>query len=87
MPNEPEPPRWLDDPKHVTLIVRGVYGVCALLAIGGVFLIDTEHMHFTWETWPAFYGIYGFVGCVFLVVAAKQLRRVIMRDEDFYDRS
>jgi len=81
-----ETPRWLDDPKHVTLIVRGVYTVCALLAVAGFFLIDTLHMHFAWEKWPAFYGVYGFVGCVFLVLVAKLMRKVIMRDEDYYDR-
>ena len=33
-----------------------------------------------------FYGFYGFIGCVFLVLAAAQLRKVLMRDEDYYER-
>ena len=33
-----------------------------------------------------FYGIFGFVACVALVLIAKQLRRVLMRPEDYYDR-
>lgn len=35
----------------------------------------------------AFYALYGFVGSVLLVLTAKQLRRVLRRDEDFYERS
>ena len=33
-----------------------------------------------------FYGLFGFVACVALVLIAKQLRRVLMRPEDYYDR-
>jgi hypothetical protein len=38
------------------------------------------------EMFPTFYGLYGFVSCVLLVVAAKELRKVLMRSEDYYDR-
>ena len=33
-----------------------------------------------------FYGLLGFIACVVLVLAAKQLRKVLMRPEDYYDR-
>ena len=33
-----------------------------------------------------FHAVYGFVACVVLVLAAKQLRRVLMRDENYYER-
>jgi hypothetical protein len=33
-----------------------------------------------------FYGVYGFVACVSLVLAAKVLRKLVMRPEDYYDR-
>ena len=42
-------------------------------------------MHFWWEEWFNFYGFYGFIGCVFLVLMAKELRKLVMRDEDYYD--
>ncbi len=32
-----------------------------------------------------FDAIYGFVACVGLVIAAKGLRVLLMRDEDYYD--
>ena len=37
------------------------------------------------ELYFGFYGIYGFVCCVFLVLAAKELRKLLMRDEDYYE--
>lgn len=30
------------------------------------------------------YAIYGFVGCVVLVLLGRVLRRLVMRDEDYY---
>ena len=44
-----------------------------------------KHIHFFWENWTGFHGFFGFLGCVFLVLAAKQLRKILMRGEDFYD--
>lgn len=34
----------------------------------------------------ASYAIYGFVGCVILVLLGRVLRRFVMRDEDYYAR-
>jgi hypothetical protein len=79
-----EPARWLDDRRNVDKIVYALYAVCAVLL-----LIDPlvhKHGPFEVEHWWGFYGIYGFVGCVFLVLAAKVLRMIVMRPEDYYDR-
>ncbi len=75
---------WLDDPKNVTLLVRVLYGVCGLLFVVGFFTMS-DHVHFDWESWPAFYGIYGFLSFTFAVLVGKQLRKVLMRKEDYYD--
>lgn len=83
--SDPERKRWLDDPKHVDRFVHIVYAVCAVVG-----LIDIapykHHLHFPFEYWPGFYSVFGFVACVSLVLAAKQLRKVVKRDEDYYDR-
>lgn len=74
---------WLDVPANVDRLVWAIYAVCALL-----FIIDfAVHKHgpFAIEYWYGFYGVYGFVACVGLVLAAKQLRRILMRPEDYYD--
>ena len=41
--------------------------------------------HAPGEGLPAFYAVYGFGGCVFLVLAAKYLRKLVMRDTDYWD--
>ena len=33
---------------------------------------------------PGFYGIFGLVICILLVLAAKAMRRVLMRPEEYY---
>jgi len=74
---------WLDDPRNVTKVYYGVFVVCAISAAADLFY--EKHVHFWWERWFNFYGFYGFVCCFLLVLAAKELRRVVMRDEDYYD--
>ena len=74
---------WLDEPRNVDRIVYAVYAVCALLFVLDV--VTHKHGPFAIEHWFGFYGIYGFVACVGLVLAAKVMRRVLMRPEDYYD--
>lgn len=81
--NDTDDQRWLDKPGSVDKIVRTVYVVCALLFLGD--FAYHKHPHFAVEEWFGFYGVYGFVACVLLVLAAKELRRVLKRDEDYYD--
>lgn len=72
-----------DDPKNVRRFLRVFYVVCA-----GLFLADfvvERHVEHPWEGFPAFYAIYGFVACVALVLIATQLRKILMRSEDYYD--
>ena len=74
---------WLDSPRNVKKVVAAVYTVCGLL-----FLADAlyeKHPHFDIEGWFGFYAIYGFISCVGLVLAAKQLRKALKRKEDYYD--
>lgn len=44
-----------------------------------------KHVHYGFEQVPGFHAIYGFAGCVFLVLAAIVLRKIVMRPEDYYD--
>lgn len=75
---------WLDDRRNVDRLVYGLYAACALLLLGDVFV--PKHGPFAVEHWFGFYGWYGFVACVALVIAAKGLRRILKRPEDYYDR-
>jgi membrane protease YdiL (CAAX protease family) len=74
---------WLDDPRNVNRLFHGLCVACALLLLPGLFL--DMHPHFPWEGWFGFYAWYGFGSFVILVVIAKRLRRVLERDENYYD--
>jgi hypothetical protein len=83
-PDPKEKRYWLDDPANVTKLVRVFYVVCAVLIAIDVFV--PKHGPFAIEHYFGFYGFFGFLACVALVLIAKQLRRVLMRPEDYYDR-
>ena len=63
-------------------VFRVVVALCALLVASD--LVYPNHGHYAWEGWTGFRGAYGFLSCVLLVLAAKQLRRLVKRDEDYY---
>ena len=75
---------WLDDPRNVDKIFWTLCLVCLLLF--GADALYTKKVHFPFEGWFGFFGIFGFVACVGLVLAAKELRKILKRDEDYYDR-
>ena len=89
-----EPKRWLDDPANVKKFLRWFYWICGLIILADVVFSIFWHKHATFsdgsalespETLPTFYGLYGFLGCAGLILAAKELRKLVMRKEDYYD--
>ena len=91
---EGEAPRWLDDMANVRKIYIGLWVVCLTLLVGGEVALrrahhaaeeaGAAHHGFAFESWPGFYGLFGFIGSVCLVLAAKELRKLLMRPEDYY---
>jgi hypothetical protein len=75
---------WLDSSQNVTKLYHGLWIVCA--ALMAVDLFVHRHEEFGFATVFGFHALYGFLACVTLVLTAKQLRRVLMRDEDYYER-
>jgi len=74
---------FFDKPKNVKKVLRIFYVICAgLLSID--FFYHRHVMH-SWENLWGFYGLFGFVACVILVLVAKELRKLLMRDEAYYD--
>jgi hypothetical protein len=74
---------WLDERRNVMRLIWVFTALCA-----GVLVIDAgfnRKDEFFWEGWFGFYGFFGFIACVVLVLAAKELRRLVMRREDYYD--
>ena len=72
-----------DKPKNVQRLMRGFY-VCCVLLVLAEFAIHRHIVH-PWEWIFGFHALYGFVACVVLVLIATQMRRLLMRDEDYYD--
>ena len=83
MSQQDEKEYFFDKPENVKRILKVFYIICGLLVLAD--FIVHRHVSFGWEKIPAFYAIYGFIACVVLVVLAKQMRKVVMRKEDYYD--
>ncbi len=74
---------WLDKPGSVDKVYWTLCTVCALLVVADAFY--DKHPHFAVESWFGFFALFGFVFSVGLVLSAKELRRFLMRKEDYYD--
>ena len=75
--------RWLDYPGNVRKVYFSVWIACAVLLL--LELLIDKHAETAAEHWFGFHGFFGLIACVGLVLAAKLLRRVISRPEDYYD--
>ena len=59
-------------------------GIGVSIVIG--LFIPHEKVHFWWEKIPAFDAIFGFLGCIVIVLGSKALgHHGIQKDEDYYD--
>lgn len=78
---------FLDSPGILSKLRRGFYLVlCLLLSVDLLsWLFFERKIHFVWEGVPFFYAVYGFVACVGLIFAAKLLRFMVKRKEEYYD--
>lgn len=83
-----EEPDWLDHWENVKKVLIAFWSVCGvllvvdLLSLLGVY---HKHAHFAVEDWFGFYAFYGLGACVALVLLAKQLRKLVMRSQDYYE--
>ncbi len=72
-----------DDPRNVKRAIYALYAVCAVSLLGD-FVIH-RHVDHPWEALFGFYPLYGFGACVLLVLIAKEMRKILMRKDDYYD--
>lgn len=80
---EGEEKGFFEKPKNIGWIIR-ILMLLSGLSVAADFFYH-KHVDYDFQAWPGFDAIYGFAACVALVLAAKQLRRLLMRDEDYYD--
>ena len=73
----------MDSRAFGTRVFWTVAVVCGVLVTAELFY--EKDGHYAAEAWFGFHGLYGFVSCVLLILAAKPLRRLPGRDEDYND--
>ena len=74
---------WLDKPSNINKIIYVLYASCA-----GLLLLDFiyhKHTYFQFEHWFGFYAWFGFLAYTAIVMSAKLLRKIIKRQENYYD--
>ncbi|MDA0343339.1 MAG: hypothetical protein ACO3VB_04265 [Opitutales bacterium] len=93
-------PSWLDQPENRKKSIRWFYGLCGFLILIDLVFSLGWHKHaafsedlslHTVETLPAFYGVFGFLGCAVLVYLSKFLSRIgekniLTREEDYWEK-
>ena len=91
---------WLDQPENRKKSIRWFYGLCGFLILIDLVFSLGWHKHaafsedlslHTVETLPAFYGVFGFLGCAVLVYLSKFLSRIgekniLTREEDYWEK-
>jgi hypothetical protein len=82
MSNKGDKQHLFDNPRNVRRVIQGLLVACAILA--SLDFVIHRHVVHPWEETFAFYAVYGFVACVMLVLLAKELRKMVMRAEDYY---
>jgi cation transporter-like permease len=81
--SEPSDTGWADRPGVQLLLRIALYVACVGLIVAE-FLIH-RHAYNRVEAIPLLYAMYGFAALLVAVTIARGLRRLLKRDEDFYD--
>jgi hypothetical protein len=71
--------RWKN---RITITVTGTL----LLSLIAGFLVHPK-IHFFWEALPFFSALYGFAGCIAIILGSKALgHRWLQKKEDYYEK-
>ncbi len=73
---------YFDNSENINFVLRIFYAICGFLVVADIFI--HRHTIHSWEDIFGFYAIFGFIACVVLVLIATQIRKMLMRDEDYY---
>ncbi|MCY3809073.1 MAG: hypothetical protein OXG58_06580 [Gemmatimonadetes bacterium] len=86
-------PGIFDNPRNVRRVIFGLYAACAVVFVLDIVswfqaragVPELRHPDSGMDGLPGFYAFYGFVACVLLVLAAREMRKILMRREEYYD--
>jgi hypothetical protein len=70
-----------------TVIRVGIAVLVLLAVIDAIPLfVDKQHAHTSAEKFPFFWAVFGFLGCVLIILGSKAFGHAgIMKREDYYD--
>jgi hypothetical protein len=74
--------------RHLKAVIRvGIAILCILAALDAIpGIVDKRHAHTAIEHLPAFWCLFGFLGCVLIIFVSKAFGHAgIMTREDYYD--
>ncbi len=85
-PKDKDAPGWAENKGFIRFFLIGlvVAGVIAAIA-GFVPAFQKKHPHFPAEEFPVFFAIWGFISFMFIVLAGQHLRKLVGREESYYD--
>jgi len=72
-----------DNPANVRRLLVFFFAFLAVLFVIDFFI--PRPGEFSWERAPGFFAVYGFCSYVLLIFTAKGLRKIVKRDESYYD--
>jgi len=72
--------------QRLKAVVRLCFGLLAVLIAVDALFVSKEHAHTRIEHLPAFWSVFGFIGCVLIIIGSKWFGHTgIMTREDYYD--
>lgn len=81
-----EKPGWADTPGFRRAFLIGLFALGAIAIIAGfVPAWKKDHPHFSAEAFPVFFALYGFAAFTFIVLVGQHLRKLVGREETYYD--
>ena len=68
-------------------LYRTLLAIAAILSLLAGFWMSPDAAHDAWwNRIPAFFALFGFIGCIVIIFSAKFLGKVLLRrKEDYYD--
>jgi len=77
---------WADSKAFRRDFLAGLILVALIAAaLGFIPAFQKEHPHFDVEKIPVFFALYGFVMFALIVLIGQHLRKIVGRDERYYD--
>jgi drug/metabolite transporter (DMT)-like permease len=72
--------------QRLKTVVRVCFVLLTALIVIDALFVNKEHAHTRIEHLPAFWSVFGFIGCVLIIIGSKWFGHTgIMTREDYYD--